>query len=156
MTLKIVKSCTMCGSASIDPDGKCFACNFDPKTQCNACTYKVDERGRCARCANVLPEDLEAVKWITVTWTVCPVHGAHDTHGKETHYRAQWKTPDPKDRRKKIDHHEWRHRCYPCIKDINRFFDSHECQTFSEKIMLPAEVYQPIIDERLARWRALR
>lgn len=34
MTLKIVKTCAMCGSASIDPDGKCFSCGHSmPRKQ---------------------------------------------------------------------------------------------------------------------------
>jgi hypothetical protein len=153
MTLKTVKTCTMCGSASIGPDGECFNCHHKPGRDCDACAYKLDERGQCARCANVLPEDLEAMKFVTVTWTVCSVHGARDARGKETHYRAEWKTPDPRDRRKKIRHSEWRHRCFPCALDINRFFDAADAKTFSEKIMIPAEVYQKLIDERLRKWK---
>lgn len=153
MTTKIAKTCTMCGSADIGPSGECLNCHHVPGKNCEACSCLLDERGLCARCARVMPEDLEALKWVLISWTVCAVHGAHETQGRDTHYRASWKTVNPKDKRKKIDHHEWRHRCYPCTKNVNRFLKSDEAQTFSDRIMIPAEVYQKLIDERLARWK---
>ena len=40
-----------------------------------------------------------------------------------------------------------RGRCAAC-----GWQDWHKAQSFKERIMLPPEIYQPIIDERLARW----
>ena len=115
---------------------------------CEVCDYHLDDRGQCASCAGVLPEDFERVKHVTVQWTVCSIHGAHEAN-RDQLYRMSWKTRDPKDRRRKMAHHEWRYRCAKCVYPQ----DGHEAQSFKERILLPAHVYQPKIDERLARWK---
>lgn len=150
MTLKIVKSCAQCGSASIDQDGLCHACGFDARMQCDVCVYKLDARGRCARCARVLPEDLNRLMYTTVYWISCSAHGSHEV-GREEQYRAEWKTPDPKDRRKKITHHEWRYRCPRCEF---QYSNVNVVESFKDTILLPQQIYETEIEDRMKRWQS--
>lgn len=150
MIAKIINPCVICGSGLIGMDGRCVACGHAPGKNCDTCNHALDERGRCAKCAAVLPEDLEALKWVLITWTICTEHGAHEAAGRA--YRVEWTTPDPKDKRKKQMHHEWRHRCVACT-GAHGWKLKDEAVTFRERIMIPVEVYQPLIDERLARWK---
>lgn len=157
MTLRIVDTCPACGSASFNKNDKCYSCGHNPKANCASCDYALDRRGRCAKCFNVDPDSLERLKWADIVWTVCPDHGALEAGSKENHYRAEWKTVNPKDKRKKDTHHEWRYRCAACAKERGwqGWRTAERAETFRDRIMIPAEVYQPLIDAKLAAWRAL-
>jgi hypothetical protein len=122
---------------------------------CEVCDYPLDERGCCLSCARATPADLELLKFIDIKWTVCSVHGAHEaTSGNK--YRAEWTTVNPKDKRKKMTHHEWRFRCTPCMTGGADYRRADMALSFKDRIMLPKEVYQPLIDECLERWRNRR
>jgi hypothetical protein len=114
-------------------------------TKCQVCDYPLDRRWRCASCVGVTPEDLEAVKYETVYWCVCPDHGAFEATGKP--YTYYWDTPDPRDRRKKIHHHNWTWRC-----PLDDLLTLNHATVFKEVIPRREEVYKPIIEERLGRW----
>lgn len=158
MTLKIVDTCPACGSSSFNKDDKCYSCGHDPKRSCASCDYTLDGRGRCARCYGADPQSLEALKWVSITWTMCTVHGAMEAGGKESHYHVSWTTPNAKDKRKKDGHSEWRHRCLACmaVNNAKGSFDwkmAESAITYRDKIMIPREVYQPLIDVKLAAFR---
>lgn len=115
---------------------------------CASCDFKLDDRGRCAKCAGVTPEALEALKFGMAYWVICAKHGASEV-GPEQRYRREWKEQDPKDRRKKIGHHEWLYNCPKC-----RFTERTTTECFKEKILLPRHAYQLEIDARMARWNS--
>lgn len=132
MTLKIVKTCGSCGSASIDPDGKCFFCGSTPTKPCEVCDYKLDRRGRCASCAGVTGDDLHRLKLAWVYWTVCPEHGALEAKGRPALSGKKWN--------------------YPCAACGH--LKSKGVESFKEQILLPPHTYQPEIDGRLERWKS--
>lgn len=119
------------------------------QTLCQICDYPLDQRGRCARCFNADLESLEALKWQSVAWSVCKEHGAFE-ESRDRLFRRSWNECDPKDKRRKINHHIWTWRCPKC-KD---WFASEHAMPYREKILKRPELYAEELEARLKAWNA--
>lgn len=115
---------------------------------CDVCDYALDLWGRCAKCAAVLPDDIERMKHVKINWIICSIHGAHEV-SREQQYRHDWDEPDPKDRRKKLVHHEWRYRCPKCD-----FMQRSEVECFKDEIELPEKSYAEEISRKMLDWES--